>query len=331
MRKAPSIDEFLVHTGQHYDHKMSDIFFADLGMKEPDVNLNVGSGGHGAMTGRMMIELEGLMLENKPDLVLLYGDTNSTLAGAIVAKKLKVPVAHIEAGLRQDPKDMPEEINRVLTDHSSTYLFCPSITGVRNLEAEGITKNVHFVGDVMYDLFATLRDKFDHSTRSSLGLDGKPYIAVTLHRDFNVDRKDVLEPALSSLAELAEEMPVVFPMHPRTRKRVAEFGLGDLVSRLRVIEPLGYLEMMGLVEDSYAVVTDSGGLQKEAYFAGKRAVILMEDSGWRELIDSGWNVLSEAGDIAAKLRSLPKVEYPAGMYGNGDSADKTLEILTGLA
>ncbi len=306
---------------------MSDVFFESLSMREPDYNLNIGSGRHGEMTGKIMISLEDIMIDEAPDIVLLYGDTNSTLAGAIVGAKLKIPVAHVEAGLRQDPKDMPEEINRVLTDHASKYLFCPSLTGVENLAKEGIKKNVFFSGDVMYDLFLLFREKFDSKIATALGLEAGKYIVVTLHRDFNVDRREPLKLALASLARIAGEMPVIFPMHPRTRKRIAEFGLEDMVGTLKITEPLGYMEIMGLVESSYAVVTDSGGLQKEAYFAGKRAVILMEDTGWRELVDCGWNALAKAEELYDRVLVADKPKYPACVYGDGNAAKKIVDIL----
>jgi len=324
------IEEILVHTGQHYDANMSDVFFSSLKMREPDYNLNIGSGGHGHMTGLMMIKLEEIMMDRKPEMVLLYGDTNSTLAGALVAAKLKIPIAHVEAGLRQKPKDMPEEINRVLTDHSSSLLFCPSLTGVRNLEQEGITRGVHFVGDVMFDIYLATQADFSTSIAKGLRLQAGKYVVVTMHRDFNVDKKEILTAALESLSTLAKEIEVIFPLHPRTRRRIQEFGLSSHLSALKVIEPIGYLEMMGLVSGAHSVVTDSGGLQKEAYFAGKRAVILMEDSGWRELVDGGWNILAQPADIARSVLDMTSVPYPQGIYGDGHAAGKVVEILEGL-
>jgi len=325
--KVRGVQEVLVHSGQHYDYNMSDVFFEVLNIREPDHNLNVGSGKHGEMTGKIMIEFEKIVEKERPDMIVVYGDTNTTLAGAIVGAKLKIPVAHVEAGVRQHPKDMPEEINRVLTDHVSKLLFCPSQLAVENLKKEGITDGVHFVGDVMYDLYRKMEKHFKYDCLESLNLRENEYIVLTLHRDFNVDRKEILEKILSALAKVAEKFKVVFPIHPRTRNRVKEFSLQDHLKNMIVVEPLDYLNLMGLVKKCHKVITDSGGLQKEAYFAGKRAIVLMPDTGWRELVEVGWNKLASADELLDLILEDEEVPYPANLYGDGDSAERIVEII----
>ncbi len=325
------IQEILVHSGQHYDQNMSDVFFKVLKMKEPDYNLNVGSGFHGEVTGKIMIEFEKVVLKEKPDVILVYGDTNTTLAGALVGAKLKIPVAHIEAGIRQEPKDMPEEINRVVTDHVSKFLFCPSQMSVKNLEKEGITKGVYFVGDVMYDLFLKMKPFFDYSVVERLNLKENEYIVCTIHRDFNTDVKENLEQIIKNLNRISKEIPIVFPMHPRTRKMMEKFELYDKINnRIITTEPLDYLKTMGLVEKSKLVITDSGGLQKEAYFCGKRAIVVMPDTGWRELVEVGWNRLSmceEIYDLLTQMSQENIINYLSNIYGTGDSAKKLVQVL----
>ena len=324
------IREVLVHSGQHYDFNMSDVFFKVLKIRKPDYNLNVGSGKHGEMTGKIMIRFEEVVLEEKPDVIIVYGDTNTTMAGALVGAKLKIPVAHVEAGLRQEPKDMPEEINRVVTDHVSKYLFCPSRLAVENLKKEGIKEGVYFTGDVMYDLFLKMKPYFDYSIIDELKLKEDEYIVVTLHRDFNVDNPKKLKRILENLVKLSNEFVVVFPIHPRTRKRVKEFGYEEMLGKLKVIDPVDYLRMMALVEKCKFVITDSGGLQKEAYFAGKRAVVVMPDTAWRELINIGWNYLSDDSHIlkVGNFPNFPKANIN-NVYGSGDAGEKICKILVG--
>ncbi|WP_448516453.1 non-hydrolyzing UDP-N-acetylglucosamine 2-epimerase [Pseudothermotoga sp.] len=325
--KVRGVQEVLVHSGQHYDYNMSDVFFEVLNIREPDYNLNVGSGKHGEMTGKIMIEFEKIVEKEMPDMIIVYGDTNTTLAGAIVGAKLKIPVAHVEAGVRQHPKDMPEEINRVLTDHVSRLLFCPSHLAVENLKREGITDGVHFVGDVMFDLYKRMEKHFKYDCLESLNLEENNYLVLTLRRDFNVDRKEVLAKILSALAMVAEKFKIVFPIHPRTRNRVKEFGLQDHLKNMIVVEPLDYLNLMGLVKKCWKVITDSGGLQKEAYFAGKRAIALMPDTGWRELVEVGWNKLASANELLKLILEDEEIPYPANLYGDGDSAERIVEII----
>jgi len=306
VRRRNAWKHILVHSGQHYDANMSDIFFTELDMKKPDYFLGVGSGLHGRQTAEVLTKFEELLLNEKPDLVLVYGDTNTTVAGALAASKLKIPVAHIEAGIRQNPKDMPEEINRVLTDHISKYLFCCSDLARENLEKEGITEGVFVVGDVMYDLYLKMKPQFTpKETREQYGLEKDRYIIATLHRDFNVDNQDSLKNILEGLLQVKKEtgLEILLPLHPRTRKRTAEFGLQSLVENVKITEPIGYLDLMSLTQDCAAVVTDSGGYQKEAYYAGKRAAVVMPDTGWRELINCGCNVLvkNRASSLASSV------------------------------
>jgi UDP-N-acetylglucosamine 2-epimerase (non-hydrolysing) len=325
--KEKGIEEILVHSGQHYDYNMSDVFFEVLEIRQPHYNLNVGSGTHGEMTGKIMIEFEKVLLREKPDLVLVYGDTNTTLAGALVAAKLKIPVAHVEAGLRQHPKDMPEEINRIVTDRVSQILFCPSKLAVKNLEREGITEGVYFVGDVMYDLFLKMEDRFRYDVFEKLGLKENEFILVTLHRDFNVDDPVKLRKILEQLKRISREKKVVFPIHPRTKNRVKEFGLENLLEGMVVIDPVDYLNLMGLVKRCWKVVTDSGGLQKEAYFARKQAVVVMPDTGWRELVEAGWNKLASEENLSDVLMQEDEPDYPDGLYGDGNAAGRIVEVI----
>ncbi|WP_305081237.1 MULTISPECIES: non-hydrolyzing UDP-N-acetylglucosamine 2-epimerase [Oceanotoga] len=315
------IEEIIVHSGQHYDVNMSDIFFQTLNIKKPDYNMNIGSGSHGEMTGKIMIEFEKIVKKEKPDMVLVYGDTNTTLAGAIVASKLKIPVAHIEAGIRQEPKDMPEEINRVLTDKISNLMFCASETSVENLKKENQTKGVHFTGDVMYDLYKKLENKFLYEKYEELDLEKDNYILMTMHRDFNVDKKEKLEKISKQIEKISEETQIIFPIHPRTKKRIKEFGLEKHYEKVKTIEPLDYLNLMGLVKNSKKVLTDSGGLQKEAYFAKKEAIVIMPDTGWRELTDIGWNKLANEENLYEKTVGETKIKYPEDTYGKGNAGE----------
>jgi UDP-N-acetylglucosamine 2-epimerase (non-hydrolysing) len=327
INRFDDIKEVVVHTGQHYDSNMSGVFFNVLNMRKPEYNLEIKASRHGEMTGKMLIELEKVMLKEEPDIVLLYGDTNSTLAGVIASSKLKIKTAHVEAGLRQKPKDIPEEINRVLTDRISDYLFSPSSLGIENLKNEGITDNVYFVGDVMYDIFLKMKPKFDYSLMDELNLKENDYIMMTLHRDFNVDIPEKLEKILQEVNKISKEIKVVFPIHPRTKKRIQEFGFEDLVSDIMIIEPVDYLKLMGLTQHCNKIVTDSGGYQKEAYFSGKQACVVMSDTGWRELIDCGFNVLTEEDKIYNNVMNMEKGNYVENIYGDGNASEKIISIL----
>ena len=285
-------EEILVHTGQHYDPEMSDIFFDELAIPHPDYNLGVGSGSHGKQTGEILRRVEDVLLKEKPDLVLVYGDTNSTLAGALAAAKLHIPVAHVEAGLRSFDRTMPEEINRVVTDHIADLLFCPTQTSVDNLAAEGITGGVHLVGDVMADALAYNREIAQRKSRilETLGLAGKAYCVLTVHWAGNTDNRENLTSIIRAVGEAG--VPIVFPVHPRTRKYLQEYGLLlSLPENICLIEPLGYLDMIRLMESAQKILTDSGGMQKEAYMLGVPCITLRENTEWVETVEAGWNVL----------------------------------------
>lgn len=311
--------EVLVHTGQHFDTLMSDVFFAELNIEKPAYNLNINSLGHGAMTGRMLEKLEATMVAESPDLVLIYGDTNSTIAAALAAVKLHVPVAHVEAGLRSFNRRMPEEINRVVADHLSALLFCPTSAAVRNLANEGITAGVHAVGDVMYDttLLAVQRAEGRSRILERLGLISKSYAVATLHRAENTDDPGRFTRLLEWLDAAAAQAPIIFPAHPRTRKLMER--LGNQPRRMRVVDPLGYLDMAMLVHHASAVYTDSGGLQKEAYFHRVPCVTLREETEWIETIEAGWNRLWNAPSYAPR-RDIPD-------YGTGRSAQAIAALI----
>jgi UDP-GlcNAc3NAcA epimerase len=320
--------EVLVHTGQHFDASMSDVFFAELGLPRPDYHLGIGGMGHGAMTGAMLARLEEVMLAERPDWVLVYGDTNSTLAGALAAAKLHVPVAHVEAGLRSYNRRMPEELNRVLTDHLSTLLFTPTATAGRALAAEGLTRGVEQVGDVMYD--AALRFRPMAEARESwlreLGLEAGKYLLVTLHRAENTDDRGRLGAILEALGQIAE--PILLPLHPRTRKQLAEFGLA-LPAQVRAIEPVGYLDMLLLESRARVVLTDSGGVQKEAAFLQVPCLTLRDETEWVETVESGWNTVVGADPqrILSALHGLTRPVTPMAGLGDGRASERIAEAL----
>lgn len=315
---AAGLTEVMAHTGQHFDALMSDVFFDELDIPKPTHNLEVNSLGHGAMTGRMLEKLEAVMLTEKPDLVLIYGDTNSTVAGALAAAKLHIPVAHVEAGLRSFNRRMPEEINRIVADHVSEMLFCPTSTAVQNLANEGITHGVHMVGDVMYDttLTAVARAKDRSSILAVLGLKAKDYAVATIHRAENTDDPQRFARVIAWLQTAAIDRLVVLPTHPRTRKLLEAQGI--TLKGVRLIEPLGYLDMAWLAHNSAAIFTDSGGLQKEAYFHRVPCVTLRDETEWVETIEAGWNRLWTTDHYA------PRSEIAD--YGTGVSAP----LLVGL-
>jgi UDP-N-acetylglucosamine 2-epimerase len=321
--------EVIVHTGQHYDDGMSALFFRELGLPEPDHHLGVGSGSHGEQTGHMLIALERVIAEQKADLVMVYGDTNSTLAGALAAAKAGIPVAHVEAGCRSYDRTMPEEINRVAADHLSSRLFCPTARAVENLAREGITAGVDNVGDVMLDL---LREQLPEAERrskivESLKLAPSRYLVVTVHRAANTDQPDRLSAILGALESLEE--PVVFPVHPRTRKAVTSLGRVPGPS-IRMIEPVGYHDMMILVRHARMVLTDSGGIQKEAFFLGTPCVTLRETTEWAETVEAGWNRLVgvDRDALIDTVRTWkPAGVPPSGMFGDGHASQRIAEIL----
>lgn len=320
--------EILVHTGQHYDNNMSDIFFEELGIPKPNYNLNIGSSNHGHQTGNMLIALEDIYLKEKPDIVLVYGDTNSTLAGSLCASKLLIPVAHVEAGLRSFNKTMPEEQNRILTDHISDLLFTPTLTAVNNLKNENVTKGVHNVGDVMYDainLFkerakevSTIIEKFDLAPNS--------YILSTIHRAENTNSVERLTSILSALSSCGKK--IVLPLHPRTKKFIEEYNL-HIGDNIKIIDPVGYLDMISLQENSQKIVTDSGGVQKEAYFLKKPCITMRDETEWVETVDNGWNVIvgSDSNKIMNALENFNPTGTPASAFGNGDSSSLITQII----
>jgi UDP-GlcNAc3NAcA epimerase len=312
------VEEMLLHTGQHFDADMSRIFFDELGIAAPHVNLGIHGGNHGAMTGRMMAGIEEAILAERPDLVLVPGDTNSTLAGALAAAKLHVPVAHLEAGLRSFNRAQPEELNRVLTDHASALLLCPTETAIANLRQEGIVEGVHDIGDVMYDaaLFAAARARRSPVVER-LGLAGQPYAVATVHRAENTDDPERLAEIIGFLAERARDCAVVLPLHPRTRTQIARWRL-DL-GPIAACEPLGYLDMHRLLQSALAVYTDSGGLQKEAYFHRVPCVTLRSETEWVETVNAGWNRLWKGPDYR------PRRDIAA--YGDGHAAEKAIDII----
>jgi len=312
------IDEVMVHTGQHFAPEMSAIFFEELGIPNPVHHLGINGGGHGEMTGRMLAALEPVIETENPDVVVVYGDTNSTLAGALIAAKLHVPVAHVEAGLRSFNRRMPEEINRILTDHVSALLLCPTAAAVDNLRREGITKGIHHVGDVMYD--ATLHARAMARERSqildNLHLHPGSYAVATVHRAENTDDANRLREIIGWLKERAKENAVVFPVHPRTQVRARTIGID--FDGLLTCPPVGYLDMARLLDGSVAVFTDSGGLQKEAYFHRKPCVTLREETEWVETVQQGWNRLWR--DSHYRQRGL------IADYGDGRAAEKVVEL-----
>jgi UDP-GlcNAc3NAcA epimerase len=312
------LQEVMVHTGQHFDDNMSAAFFAELELAPPAYQLGIHGGAHGAMTGRMLMALEEVMLRQRPQAVLVYGDTNSTLAGALSAAKLRIPIGHIEAGLRSFSQ-MPEEINRSLTDRMSRWLFCPTPGSVDNLAREGMTRGVHFVGDVMYDtaLMMATRARASSTVLARLGLNPEGFQLATLHRAENTDDQEALARAVQYLVAAASESPVVMPLHPRTRAAVASFGL-DLAP-VRAIDPVSYLDMMALLDGCSRLLTDSGGLQKEAYFFRKPCVTLRDTTEWPETIRAGWNRLW--GNAAYE----PRREIVD--YGDGHAAEKVVGLL----
>ncbi len=322
-------EEIMVHTGQHYDPPMSANFFDELKIPQPDYNLGVGSGTHAEQTGQMVVGVEKILIEKRPELVLVYGDTNSTLAGGLAAVKVHVPVAHVEAGLRSFNTKMPEEVNRILVDRISSLLFCPTKTSVENLEKEGITKGVHLVGDVMYDAALHNKELAGRSTiLKELELEERSYLLVTVHRPSNTDERQNLEDIVDALISCREE--VVFPAHPRTLKCLKEYGLqAKLDEAIKLIEPAGYMDFTCLAMNAKKILTDSGGVQKEAYFHGVPCITLREETEWVETVDDGWNIL--VGADKKKILEAIKSFKPGGerreSYGDGNASEKIANII----
>ena len=341
-----AIQEVIIHTGQHFDENMSEIFFSEMDIPQPDYRLDVNSLSHGAMTGRMLEKIEEVLLKEEPDWVLVYGDTNSTIAGALAAKKLHIKVAHVEAGLRSFNMRMPEEINRILTDRISDLLFCPTDAAINNLEQEGFCSfscRIVKSGDVMQDAALFYRDKAADKSIiiEKLGLKAQPFALCTIHRAENTDDPERLRNIFDALEDISREMSVVLPLHPRTRKKLAEAGITvrDPQSTIHHsqftihhIDPVGYFDMIQLLENARIVLTDSGGLQKEAFFFAKPCVTLRDETEWIELVEGGYNMLAGADEdnIVASFHSMLQSEpdFYVNLYGQGQATSNIIKAIT---
>jgi UDP-GlcNAc3NAcA epimerase len=333
---STQMTEALIHTGQHFDDNMSAVFFEELQVTPPRYHLGVSGGSHAAMTARMLESLEPVMLDEKPDWVLIYGDTNSTLAAALAAAKLHLPIAHVEAGLRSFNTRMPEEVNRIVADHLSTQLFCPTEAAMSNLEREGLAARALNVGDVMFDVALHVRERARTRSEilSRLGLTERAFILATCHRAENTDDPARLGQIVRALAALAEQLPVVLPLHPRTRAQLVASGLDRHAGAVRLIDPVAFLDMVALEQSARAIVTDSGGVQKEAYFYRVPCVTMRDETEWVETVALGWNTLAgasteaitEAAQRAIAQASPTQTESP---YGAGDAAERILSALLG--
>ena len=326
-------EEILVHTGQHYDYGMSDIFFEELAIPKPDYNLGIGSGNHGAQTGAMLAAIEEVLLKEKPDWLLLYGDTNSTVAGALAAAKLQIPIIHVEAGLRSYDRNVPEEVNRVISDHLSNVLFCPTETAVINLQKEGITQGVYHVGDVMMDAVSFNINQAEKKSNILNELAVKPgeYIAATIHRPFHTDYPDILRNIISAFGEAQQK--IVFPIHPRTKKFIHKYEI-KIPENVIVIEPLGYLDMLHLMKNASRIITDSGGVQKEAYMVKTPCITLRDiPTEWVETLNGGWNKLVSPSRAEDVVTALVEKRYPDNwmpVFGDGTGARQMIDILESL-
>lgn len=329
-----SHQEVLVHTGQHYDIELSQIFFDELGIPKPDYNLEIGSDTHTKQTGKMMIGIEEVLIAEKPGLVLVYGDTNSTLAGALTAAKFHIPVAHVEAGPRMFDKSVPEEINRVLTDHVSTLLFAPTQTAVDNLKKEGIMQGVYLTGDVMLDSFLYFSEVAERNSKilNKLGLSKGGYLLATVHRARNTEFEENLKNIVDAFLNI--EGTIVFPIHPRTEKYLKQYGLYDKLKKapnIMLIDPVGYLDSIALTGNARKVLTDSGGLQKEAYFSKIPCITLDEATGWPETVEDGGNILvsSHRDKIIEAVRHFQPKGQQRDVFGDGKAIEKITEVIGG--
>ncbi|TVO72424.1 non-hydrolyzing UDP-N-acetylglucosamine 2-epimerase [Sedimenticola selenatireducens] len=328
------LEEVIVHTGQHFDENMSKVFFEELDIPHPRYNLEISGGQHGAMTGRMLEAIEKVLLDESPDLVLIYGDTNSTLAGALSAAKLHIPVAHVEAGLRSYNMRMPEEVNRIVADRLSAMLFCPTETAAENLKSEGITAGVFNVGDVMFDVaqFYRHQARKQSAILQELGLNERGFALATCHRAENTDSLERLTAIVTALGELAHTIPVVMPLHPRTRNLISDHGLAEALGEVKITEPLAFLDMVVLEQAAQMILTDSGGVQKEAFFYGVPCITMRDETEWGETVELGWNRLvgASASAITAAANSfLTARPEPTSVepYGQGDAANKIVAAL----
>lgn len=324
IQKYTGIEEIIIHTGQHYDQNMSDVFFEEMDIPKPKYVLKTGGKSHGAMTGQQLESIEKILIEEQPDLVLVYGDTNSTLAGALAAVKLHIPIAHIEAGLRSFNRRMPEEINRIMTDQISEYLFVPSLNAKQNLINEGLKEDKIFVvGDIMYDVSLYYKEKMVKPT----WFNSSNFLLCTIHRAENTDDAIKLSNIFKGLSFSKKD--IILPLHPRTVNKIKENNI-VIPRNIKIVEPIGYFEMIWLEVNSDLIITDSGGVQKEAYFHGKYCVTLREETEWGELVDQGLNRLvgSDPEFIRLALEQSFECKFPAGIYGNGNTANKILDILS---
>jgi len=321
--------EILVHTGQHYDYEMSKLFFEEMGIPKPDYNLDVGSGPQGKQTGEMLIKIEKVLLEEKPDFVLVYGDTNSTLAGALAATKLHIKVGHVEAGLRSFDTSMPEEINRILTDHASDILFVPTKTAVENLKKEGISDRVHLTGDVMYDaLLHNIKIAEKSNILETLHVTSKDYFLVTIHRQSNTDDAENLSNILNALSQV--EGKVLFPVHPRTQKFIKTYGLEEKIKdNVSLVKPVGYIDFLWLEKNAKKILTDSGGIQKEAYLLKIPCITLRENTEWIETVEDKWNVLvgADKEKIVDAAKSFTPPQKQSNHFGDGKASKKIKNVL----
>ena len=324
---SDQIEEKIIHTGQHFDENMSQVFFDELGIPKPHYNLAVSGGSHGAMTAKMLDGIEQVLLKERPDWLLIYGDTNSTLAGALAASKLHIPIAHVEAGLRSFNMRMPEEINRIVSDRISTLLFCPTEAAVQNLKLEGISQGVHNVGDVMYDvaLYYQAKSREQSKILERLQLTPKNFALVTCHRAENTDDPSRLREILTALSEISAHCKVIFPVHPRTRKMIESFGYGDYLRSLIVIDPLPFLDMIALEQYAKIILTDSGGVQKEAFFYRVPCITLREETEWVETISHGCNSLAGASShkILKAFKDMSNIsldQIQSSPYGYGEAS-----------
>lgn len=335
LRSRKGAKEILLHTGQHFDANMSDVFFEELDIPRPDHQLDIHGGSHGEMTGRMLIEIEKILLQERPDMVLVYGDTNSTLAGALASAKMSIPLAHVEAGLRSFNRAMPEELNRILTDHAANILFSPTNLATGNLLREGISPAcIHQVGDVMFDAAIFYSGKAEQKSDAidRLGLSPRGYFLATLHRAENTDNPERLRSVIDSLNAASALMPVVLPLHPRTREAIAKLDDIALAPSLRITEPVGYLDMVMLEKHARIIVTDSGGVQKEAYFHHVPCITTREETEWAELVECGWNQIvgvdrKKFSDALKCAMDGKQPEWQSELYGSGRSAGKIVDIL----
>ncbi|MBV9993095.1 MAG: UDP-N-acetylglucosamine 2-epimerase (non-hydrolyzing) [Alphaproteobacteria bacterium] len=321
LQAAPDFREAMIHTGQHFDDNMSAVFFSELGIRPPDHHFSVAGTTHGAMTGDMLARIEQVLLSARPDAVLVYGDTNSTLAGALAAAKLGIPLVHVEAGLRSFNRAMPEEINRIVADHLAQVLICPTRAAIGNLKDEGIVTGVHLAGDLMYDAMRLATPIAERASKvlERLGMSPKSYGVATVHRAANTDEPDALAPVLDYIANEARRQPIVFPIHPRTVAAMKRAGLDPSRPGIVVTEPVGYLDMCRLLHHATVVLTDSGGVQKEAYFHRVPCVTLRDETEWTETVDCGWNRLWRGPDYAPR-RDIAD-------YGDGDAAAEIVALM----